>query len=58
MIDFLRAFDFGRVMREVLIDGKGKVESPGLVQTLIRFDRKREIENVIGVWEFGAHGAS
>ena len=58
MIDFLRAFDFGRVMREVLVDGKGKVKSPILVETLIRLDREREIENVIGIREFGAHGAS
>lgn len=58
MIDLLRAFDLGRVMREILVDGKSKVKRSGLVETLVRLDRKREVENIIGIGEFGAHGAS
>ena len=38
MIDLLCAFDLGRIMREVLVDGKAKVEDTTLIHALVGFD--------------------
>lgn len=58
MIYLLRTLDLGRVVGEVLIDGKGEVESAALVHSLIRFDGQRKVEDVVGVWEMHFHGAA
>lgn len=55
MIDFLRAFDFGRIVRKVLIDCKIEMKGASFVHALIRIDCQSKVENIIGTWKFGAH---
>lgn len=54
MVYLLRALHLRRVMREVLIDSEGEVEASALVHALIRVDRQGEVEDIVGVGEFGA----
>ena len=58
MVDFLLAFDFGRIVREVLVDGKAEAEAAALVHALVRVDVQGEVEDVVGVGELGAHGVA
>ena len=58
MIDLLRALHLGRVMREVLVDGKGEVEEAALVHAFVGFDGEGEVEDVVGVGEVHFHGTS
>ncbi len=58
MVDLLRAFDFGRIVREVLVYDEVEAERAPFVHALVRFDCEVEVENVIGVWEFELHGAA
>ena len=58
MVDFLLAFYFRRVVREVLVDGEGEAEGAVLVHALVRVDVQDEVEDVVWVGEFGAHGVA
>ncbi|KAJ8107795.1 hypothetical protein OPT61_g8616 [Boeremia exigua] len=55
VVDFLRALDLGRVVREVLVDGEAEVEAPALVHALVWVDGEREVEDVVWVWEVRLH---
>lgn len=58
MIDLLRAFNFGGIMGEVLIDSEAKVEDTTLIHALVRFDGQGEVKDVIGVREGHFHRTS
>ena len=58
MVDLLRTFHLGRVVREVLVDGEVEVEGTILVHALIRVNAQREIEDVVLVRKFKPHGAA
>lgn len=45
-------------MWKVLVDGEIEVKGASFVHTLVRFDRKREVQDVIWVWELRAHGVA
>ena len=45
-------------MREVLVDGKAKVEDTTLIHALVGFDGQGEVEDVVGVWERHFHRAA
>ena len=45
-------------MREVLVDGKAKVEDTTLVHALVGFDGQVEVEDVVGVWKGHFHRAA
>ena len=57
VVDLLFALDFRRLVREVLADGKGKVELAAFVQALVGCDGEGEVEDVVGVLEGCLHGA-
>lgn len=56
MIDLLRALDFGRIVWEILVDGKVEVESSPLVHAFIGLDGQSEVEDVVRVGKRGFHG--
>ena len=58
MIYLLRTLDLGRIMREVLVDGEGEVESATFVHSLVRLDRQDKVEDVVGVWKMHLHCAA
>lgn len=51
MVDLLFAFHLGRVVWEVLIDGKVEVEGSTFVHAFVRVDSQDEVENIVGVWK-------
>lgn len=55
MIDRLRALHLGRFVREILIDVESEDEGATFVETFVRVDREREVENIVGVREGGFH---
>ena len=57
MVYLLRTFDLWRIMGEVLIDREAKMEGTAFVHSLVRFDGEGEVEDIVGVGEFGLHGA-
>ena len=57
MIYFLFAFHLGRVMWEILVYRKVKVEGAVFVHALVGSYRKHEIEEIVGVGKCGFHGA-
>ena len=58
MIDLLRALDLRRIVWEVLVDGKSKVEEAALVHAFVGFDGEGEVEDVVGVGEVHFHGTT
>lgn len=58
MVDLLSAFNFGRIMGEVLVDGEAKVEDTTLIHALVRLDGQGEVKDVIGVRERHFHRAA
>lgn len=58
MVDLLCAFDFGRVMWEILVDREAEVEHATLVHALVGLDGESEVEDVVGVGEGHFHRAS
>lgn len=58
VVDLLCALDLWRVMGEILIDIKRKVEDSTLVHAFVRFDTQSEVENVVGVGEVHFHCVS
>lgn len=58
MINLLRTLDLGRVVREVLVDGKGEVEDAAFVHALVGFDGQGEVEDVVGVGKGHFHRAA
>lgn len=58
MIDLLRALHLGRVMREVLVNTEVEMERATLVHALVGLDRKRKVEDIVGVREMHLHRAS
>lgn len=49
MIDLLRAFDLGRIVRVVLVDRKVEYEAAALVHAFIRLDRELEVKDIIRI---------
>lgn len=43
-------------MRELVVDGEGEVEGAAAVETFVRSDGEREVEDVIGIGEVQGHG--
>ena len=58
MINLLCTFDLRRVVREVLVDCECEQKAAALVHALIRLDRKRKIEDIIGVRKGRLHRAA
>lgn len=55
VVDLLRAFDLGRIVRKVLVDCEAEDEAAAFVHALVRVDGEREVEDVVGVGEVGFH---
>lgn len=55
MIDLLRAFDLGRIMWEILVDGKVEVERSSLVHAFVGLDGQREVQDIVRVGKRGLH---
>ena len=55
MVDLLFAFDFWRVMREILVDDKVEVKGASSIHSFIRLDGEGEIQDIIWVWERSLH---
>ena len=58
VVNLLPALDLGRVVREVLVDGEGKVKGAALVHALVGLDCEGEVEDVVRVREGGFHGGA
>ena len=58
MVDLLFAFDFWRLMREVLVDGEGEVEDAAFVQAVVGCQGEDEVEDVVGIREVRFHRAA
>ena len=43
MVDLLFAFDFGRLVREVLADGEGEVEDAAFVEAFVGCENEGEV---------------
>lgn len=56
MVDFLFAFDFGRLVGEGLRDAEGEGEEAGFVEAFVRLQGEGEVEDVVGVGEVRGHG--
>lgn len=56
MVDLLGALDFGCLVGKALSDGKCEVKPSAFVHSLVRLDRKSEVEGIVGVREVGLHG--
>jgi len=56
VVDLLLAEDFGRVVREILVDGEGEGEAATFVHAFVRLDCEREVEDVVRVGKIGLHG--
>ena len=55
MVYLLRALDFWRIVREVLVDVEVEVECAAFVHALVGLYREDEVEDVIRVGERGFH---
>lgn len=55
MVDLLRALDFRRVVRKVLIDLEIEIKATSFVHALVRIDSELEVEDIVGVREVGLH---
>jgi hypothetical protein len=56
MVDLLRAFDLGWIVRKVLVNDEREDKASPLVHSLVGFDGQGEIEDIVTVGEIDAHG--